>query len=133
MLLRAARDGLISLSQSPRGTAVPIKLLDKANRPAIALIGDDDYQSSGPSGWKSMHRLLGWAKGALIHGTGADVPSYEVAIQMALHYRRFLLIETDSAHVREWGDLLRSRHVPFLALFPSNGVHPVAPAPGEIQ
>ena len=120
VLFRAVRDGVIALAQAPRGTAVPIKQLDKANRPAIALIGDDDYQSSGPSGWKSMHRLLGWAKGALIHGTGADVPSYAIAIQMALHYRRFLLVETDSAHVREWGDLLRSRDVPFLALCPSN-------------
>lgn len=56
-----------------------------------------------------------------------DVPSYRAAIGMALLARRFLLIETDSAHAREWGNALLVQGIPFLGLLPSEGVHPVKP------
>ena len=77
----------------PRPTAVPM----------IAVLGDDDYASTGPTGWPATRRLFRWAKGAMIHATGADAPSYQAAIRMAIGSRRFLLIETSSDCAAEWG------------------------------
>ena len=69
----------------------------------------------------------------MIHATGADVPSYQMAIGMALLARRFLLIETDTAHLREWGEALLARRVPFISLCPPEGVHPIAPPRSTMQ
>jgi hypothetical protein len=49
----------------------------------IAIVGDDDYQSSGPAEWPATRRLFRWARGAMIHATGADVPTYQMAIGCA--------------------------------------------------
>ena len=69
----------------------------------------------------------------LIHGTGADVPSYRAAIDGALIVKRFLLIETSSSYVRLWGEALITAHVPFLALEPTDGMHPALPAKARMQ
>ena len=126
-LLRVVRNREIALVESDRKADVPERVLAETTKPLIVVLGDDDYQSTGPTGWAAVPGLLRWAKGALIHGTGADVPSYRAAIGMALLARRFLLIETDSAHAREWGNALLVQGIPFLGLLPSEGVHPVKP------
>jgi hypothetical protein len=40
-------------------------------------------------------------------------------------HRRFLLIETDSAHAHDWGEALHKRRIPALGLVPPDGVHPL--------
>ena len=134
-LYRAVRQGRLGVVQLDRHAAAPMGMLKRAKVPCIVLIGDDDYQSCGSTGWASIPRLLRWASGAMIHGTGGDVSSYQAAITMALACRKFLLIETDSAHLQEWGDALlgASPPVPFVGLRPSNGVHPVVPARASMQ
>ncbi len=124
-LMRAVRGGLIGVIEPPREAVVPLRVLEQSTRPQIAIIGDDDYCSTGPADWPATRRLFRWAKGAMIHATGADVPSYQMAIGMALSCRQFLLIETDTAHMREWGDALLARKIPFICLKPIDGVHPV--------
>lgn len=125
-LVRSARRGEINLVQIDRKAVAPIRLMEQATRPVVCLIGDDDYNSSGPSGWHATRRLLWWAKAAMIHAAGSDARSYQAAIGMALSCRRCLLIETDTAHCEEWGDVLSRRHIPFLGLRPpGDGVHPV--------
>jgi hypothetical protein len=49
-LLRAALAGHIALIELPRDAPLP-SALNRITRPAILLIGDDDYASTGPSGW----------------------------------------------------------------------------------
>jgi hypothetical protein len=56
-----------------------------------------------------------------------------MAIGMALLARRFLLIETDTAHMREWGEALLARRVPFITLRPPEGPHPIAPPRSTMQ
>jgi hypothetical protein len=132
-LLRSVRAGKIALVEPDRDAVVPLRLLERATRPLVALVGDDDYASTGPTAWPATRRLFRWARGAMIHATGADVPSYQMAIGMALLARRFLLVETDTAHAREWGEALLARRIPFITLRPPEGVHPVAPPRSAMQ
>jgi len=132
-LLRAVRRGQIGIIEPARGAVVPLKLLERSLLPTIAIIGDDDYASTGPSGWPATRRLFRWAAGAMIHATGADAASYQFAIDITLRCGRFLLIETGTAHMREWGDALQARHIPFIGLQPPSGSHPVMPPKGAMQ
>ncbi len=65
----------------------------------------------------------------------ADLPDgdWVCAFRRALACRRFLLIETDTAHLREWGEALLARHVPFIGLRPPEGAHPIAPPRSTMQ
>jgi hypothetical protein len=132
-LLRAARRGEINVVQPARDAVVPLRLLKQTMRPLVAVLGDDDYTSTGPTAWPATRRLFRWARGAVIHATGADVPTYRMAISMALAYWRFLLIETDTAHMREWGEALLAQKVPFVCLEPPDGVHPIPLSRGQLQ
>ncbi len=125
-LLRAVRAGVISLVEPERDGEFPLRGMAKLTSPVLALIGDDDYAATGPTGWAATRRLLYWAKGGLVHATGADVPSYQAAIRTALAYRRFVLIETDTVHAAEWANVLVAHRIPCIALMPSDGAaHPV--------
>jgi hypothetical protein len=123
----------VTLLEVDRQGMPPSRVLKASARTLLAVIGDDDYRSTGPTGWAATRRLLYWARGGMIHATGADVPSYRTAIGMALVTWRFLLVETDSAHMDEWGGALRKHGVPFLGLRPPKGSHPVAPDRSTLQ
>jgi hypothetical protein len=123
-LLRAVRRGEIALVEPVRDAVVPLRVLERSTRPQIAIIGDDDYCSTGPTDWPATRRLFHWAKAAMVHASGADVPSYRLAIDMALLAQRFLLVETGTAHMQEWGEALLARKIPFVCLKPTDGVHP---------
>jgi len=86
-LLRAVRRGEIGIVETARDAVVPLRVLERSARPLIAIVGDDDYCSTGPSAWPATRRLFRWARGAMVHATGADVPSYQMAIGMALQCR----------------------------------------------
>lgn len=124
-LVRAVRAGTINVVEPTRDRMVPAGLLERSLRPLITIIDDDDYASTGPAGRPSTRRLFRWAQGAMVQATGAGAPSYQMAIGIAIQCRRFLLIETDRAHMREWGEALLARHVPFIGLRPPEGAHPV--------
>jgi hypothetical protein len=132
-LLRAVRRGEIATVEPARDAVVPNKILERSLLPTIAIIGDDDYASTGPAAWPATRRLFRWTRGAMIHASGADAASYQFAIDMTLRCRRFLLIETDTAHLHEWGAALRARGVPFIGLQPPSGSHPVMPRREAVQ
>lgn len=133
LLREGVRAGRINTCFIDRGAEAPMRMLKKSARPVVAVIGDDDYASTGPSGWISWQRLSYWAKGALIHATGADAPSYRMAIGMTLRYGRLLLIETSSAMADAWAVALNKRGIRPVGLLPSNGPHPVLPPRGTMQ
>lgn len=132
-LLRSVRAGELQVIEPSRDGIVPLRMLDEPPRPTIVLLGDDDYCSTGPDGWPTWRRVLRWAAGALIHASGADVPSYQCAIGMALQCRRFLLIETSTARAETWSMPLLARRVPHVCLMPRDGVHPVMPTRETMQ
>ena len=132
-LPRQARVGRINLIWLDRGGVPPMGTIKRSPRPVLVLLGDDDYQSTGPAGWTAANRLLRWATGAVIHGTGGDIASYKMAAGMAIAHRRFLLIETNSLHIETWGATLKAARVPFLALKPSGGLHPLPLDQGVVQ
>jgi hypothetical protein len=132
-LLRAVRRGEIGIIEPARGAVVPSKLLERSLLPTIAIIGDDEYASTGPPAWPATRRLFRWAAGAMIHATGADAARYQFAISLTLQCRRFLLIETSTAHMREWGEALQARDIPFIGLHPPSGSHPIMPPKVAMQ
>jgi hypothetical protein len=135
-LLRAVRRGEIALVQ-PLDRSAPVSMarLKRAPRPVLVVIGDDDYCSTGPSGWACLPTLLCWARGAIVHGTGANVESYRGAVAMAQQTGRGVLVETSSGCAVAWREAFRTagRPVQTLTLLPHGGVHPLMPARGAMQ
>src|SRR4051812_42174861 len=74
-LLRAVRTREIALIESARDGV--FRMPENLARPVIVLLGDDDYATTGPTGWATTRRLLHWAKAGLVHASGADVTSYQ--------------------------------------------------------
>lgn len=134
-LLRAVRAGRLDLVIVERGGNVSFKRLKQFRRPVLVLVGDDDYASTGPTGWLDVVRLVRWARYAMIHATGATQEIYAAAVDGAVVQRRFLLVETDSAHAHAWADAMQGTRppVPFLGVLPADGPHPVMPARGDLH
>jgi hypothetical protein len=100
--------------------------LNKAAGPALVLLGDDDGDTTGPAGWVALPQLTTWARYAVIHGTGGDRPTYQLAISMAQEVGRLLLVETSSDAVEPWTRALTRAGVRTLCFVPSGGgVHPI--------
>lgn len=126
-LLRALRGGQIAHFEVTRDTPTNIAkaFFRLAEKPAVILIGDDDYASTGPAGWPAAPKLLAWARVVFVHATGGQPAHYEAAIKAAQKYRRVLLIEATSAHAEAWrtaatfGGAKR-----IIILLPTDGVHP---------
>jgi hypothetical protein len=132
-LFRAVRDGTINLIEVGREAPAPLRIMEQSPRPVVLVLGDDDYASTGPTGWAAWQRVSYWARAATVHATGADVASYQMAIGMALLRPRFLLVQTDSAHAHEWAEALHRRRIPALGLLPLEGIHPVPPPREAMQ
>jgi hypothetical protein len=132
-LLRAVRGGAINLVEIERTAPAPMRVIERSPRPVMVVLGDDDYAATGPAGWAAWQRLSYWARSALVHATGADVPTYRMAIGLAVVTRRFLLIETDSAHAHDWGAVLHRRSIPAVGLLPPGRVHPLPVDPSKLQ
>lgn len=136
-LLRPASRGDLTLMLPSRGTVQPpFYRLAKKRRPIVALVGDDDYQTTGPDGWACADKLRAWAGFAVVHGTGAQRHHYAMAAAMAAEVGRLLLIETSSDGAQQWAAFLHER-IPALqfmgVLPPAPGSHPVMPSKGELH
>jgi hypothetical protein len=129
-LLRAARRGEIAFVQpQDRAALVSMSALKRAPRPVLVVVGDDDYQSTGPAGWVCAARLLRWSRWTCIHASGAEVAEYRaIAAATVLHWRA-LLIETSSAQAENWAAALyaANRQPHGCIVLPGNGLHPVMP------
>jgi len=135
-LVRPASRGDLNLMVLSRGTVQPpFYRLAKKCRPIVALVGDDDYQTTGPDGWTCADKLRTWAAFAVVHGTGAKREHYAMAAAMVAKVGRLLLIETSSEGAQQWAGFLRERTPPlmFMGLLPPEGAHPVMPAKGELH
>lgn len=135
-LLRPAARGELNLMVLSRGTVQPpFYRMAKKCRPIVALVGDDDYQTTGPDGWACSDKLRTWAAFAIVHGTGAKREHYATAACMAAKVGRLLLIETSSDGAQLWAGFLAERTPPltFMGLLPPSGAHPVMPSRGEVH
>ena len=129
-LLRGVQNEGVTLVCLPnRGINLPD--LDKIPSLAIVLIGDDDYASTGPSGWACSPTIAAWAGCAVIHASGATVETYRQAINGAHVRGRAVLVETDSAHAEKWAELFRPN--PTLIILPHDGLHPIRPNRGAVH
>jgi hypothetical protein len=126
-LLRAVRAREIALLETMRDGIISCRMLERLTRPVMVLLGDDDYASTGPTGWAAARRLLYWASAAIVHASSANAETYRAAIALVVGHRRLLLVETDSAHVDEWSAAVLKRRIPLLRILPIDGVHPAAP------
>jgi hypothetical protein len=132
-LLRAVHAGTIAIVEAERLDMPPRRVLDNTRRPALVVLGGDDYASTGPSGWVTTPRLLRWARGALVHGSAADAASYRAAIPGTMACHRFVLVETSASCAAAWGQTFDVCGIRTLVLVPPAGVHPVPVAREPIQ
>ena len=123
-LVNALADGRITLVIPRRTDRAPLDAMRRATRPVLVLIGDDDYVSTGPDGWRCAQKVTRWARAGLVDGAGGERRDYEAAVVGAETHKRFVLIETASCHIPAWLALLTSK--PVLVIVPKGGPHPVA-------
>jgi hypothetical protein len=101
-VLRPAAAGAIDAAFVYRGARLSMRQLKSTGRPALAILGDDDYASTGPAAWPDAVRLLRWARFVILHGAGGEAAHYAAAVIAAQEHHRALLIETDTAHLEAW-------------------------------
>lgn len=138
-LLRANLQGRIAfLPLVPSTSARTFKqfLGQTRNKPAVILIGDDDYSpAAGPSRWPIAERAMRWAATFVLHCAGAEVHHYEAAIQAVQVVRRVLFIETSTKGAEAWIDLIdaEQKRSSTVAILPREGAHPIVPAREVMQ
>ena len=127
LIREVRRGGLAVISGFPRHQTMTAADLNRAARPTVVLVGDDDYSSTGPRGWCCAANLAEWAAAAVIHASAATAESYAEAAKAARLLGRAVLVETDTAHADEWAAVFPGR--PVLGVLPKGGrPHPVMPA-----
>jgi len=135
-LLRPAMRGQLNVSLPRRDTRMPpLHTMGKRGRPVLVLLGDDDYQPTGPKGWACSDKLRSWARFALVHAAGAEPAHYARAASLAIECGRLLLIETASSAADDWALFLsaRSPAIPLLGILPTGGQHPIRPDAGAVH
>ncbi|WP_198374979.1 hypothetical protein [Neoroseomonas rubea] len=109
--------------------ALPIRWLKRHPLPALILVTDDDFRSSGPTAFPDARKALRYAATHLIHGARAEIEHYEGAILAAEAKGSCCLVETDAAHLDEWiafaALAARPRRVPTLVVRPTEGAGPI--------
>lgn len=133
-LLMALYTGAIAYAEVKRGTGAGYLrsfMSRTAGRTAVLLVGDDDYQSSGPAGWPMADAMVRWSRFAIIHATGAEVRHYQGALLLAEAHGTVLFVETASAQEAAWVEAVQAapgdRGLQIIRTR-SGGVHPVLPA-----
>jgi hypothetical protein len=119
------RGGLALFFNSDRTQTVTVEELNQAQRPTIVVVGDDDYQSTGPAGWRCSATVAEWAAAAVIHAAGATADTYAEAAKAARLLGRAVLIETDTANALAWAKVFEPKRV--LMVLPKDGPHPIMP------
>ena len=77
-------------------------------RPRLVIIGDDDGQASGPTGFAAalLRSFFQRPAGVIVHASGAEEAHYALAVQNALYgtegQRLSVMVETTSAFAEEW-------------------------------
>ena len=131
-LMREMRRGDIAvLFNTDRERPVSVEELSKAQLPTLVVIGDDDYRSTGPAGWRATPALAAWAEAAVVHASGASAETYAEAAKAARIKGRAVLVETDTAHARDWAEVFRDR--PVLLVLPRDGAHPAVPPRSSVH
>lgn len=128
-LFSAALTGKIQLFILPRGAAWPARELRQSKLPALVIIGDDDHNATGPDGWPAAIR--DFARRAMIHAASGSIGTYKMALEGCVASRRYALVETSSAKLKEWVDFFSdsSRCIPLEVVRTEDGVrHPVLPS-----
>ena len=131
LMREVRRGGLAILFNSDRHQTVTAADLNEAARPTIVVVGDDDYQSTGPAGWRCSATVAEWAVAAVIHAAGATAESYAEAAKAARLLGRAVLIETSTAYAFEWAESFKPKRV--LMVLPQDGPHPILPPRGALN
>lgn len=132
-LLRALLSGRIAYFEAHRTTSAGTlkRFFGVAEKPALLLVADDDYASTGPDGFPVADRAMRWAKLAVIHATGGTPEQYSELVEAAELTRRLVLVETSSAQADTWAARAKAQpNRPRLLLLKpiADGQHPVLPA-----
>lgn len=133
VLLEAVQSGLIGLLIPMRQTSLSRRQLRRLDIPTILLIGDDDYASTGPSGWACAEAVSEWAGGVIIHAAGATPAEYRKAVLDALRVQRLVFVETSSKCVDGWLQNFSTKPIHIDVIKPRGGLHPLPIARGQVQ
>jgi hypothetical protein len=134
-LLTAVYHGRIAHMELQRSTGAGLlkRFIAGAQLPELILVGDDDYASTGPAGWRQTSRLMRWARRIIVHAAGGEADQYRGFVDIACKVGRVLLIETDAAHAEAWVlvALAQGTHQRICVILPTQGTHPICPSGRE--
>ena len=131
-LYRAVRAGQINVIEPRRAATVKKALLADTRRPCIVLLGDDDYESTGPAGWACARRVKAWSTVAFLHAAAGEPHHYEAAVVASAASRRLLLVETSSTHRDAWLHFLAPKPVHVIATH-GDEPHPAIPSTEQVH
>ena len=105
-LYRGVLAGEIALTAPNPEDALPDT--DELDRPLVVYLSEHNRVATGPSGWPHAAELIDWSRpgGCLIHAEAPAAKHYDYAVQQAVEHGRFLIVETDAAHARDWNGFI---------------------------
>lgn len=117
---------LMALHEYPRGGQVLKRDLKTLRDPAVVLIGDDDGEATGPTGWSGIRHAKRWAVSAIIHAAAGEAAHYQAAVIAAGTHKRLLLVETTAEHRDAWISALAP--LPYFVISPPDAATASEPA-----
>lgn len=134
-IYRAAAADEVAVTWLARPELPNLAKLRQAGLPAVVVLGDDDYRTSGPSGWPAADKALSWAKAAVIHAAGGRPEHYAAAVADAQRFGRLVLIETADVAADDW--ILAAKEAGIVNLgairVPPGGCHPADASPHALR
>lgn len=136
-LVAAVQAGKVEACFLHRASKFPRQRLEKARKPVVLVIGDDDHENTGPNGFPFAVAACRWAdrKAIILHAAGGAPEHYAFAVEGALACGRCLLIETGTDHAEIWAAAM-TRYAPnarkLAVLTRHRAAHPIIPR-GVIQ
>jgi hypothetical protein len=133
-LLRMGNEGRLTLYAMPRGCRRFIMPKPGiAALPALVVIGDDDWASSGPPGFPAAVQALRWARAVVFNAAGGQAAHYAATGELTLSHRAVVLVETSSAQLPAWQALAAAQFDPpglptGFTVMAEGGPHPQRPA-----
>jgi hypothetical protein len=128
-LIRAVQAGRLLVAAPTRQGTVSLGRLRRSGRPAMVVIGDDDYGTTGPDGWACAERVLGWARQIIIHAAAGHPEDYAGIVAATQVVRRLVLIECASSAAMAWNQtaVAWGRQATLQTIIPPPGVQHPAP------
>jgi hypothetical protein len=116
----------VYINSDPHAVAVAMKIGKRL--PTIIIFGEDhnSIKEKGPQKCNFAETIREWADFFIVHGADGKKEHAYIALKASSHHKHVVIIETDSAHEKEWMEWFEDGDCKGLLITAVDGPHPIA-------